>query len=127
MQKLGGVSLIVADYDEAIEYYTKVLGFELVQDEPQAEKRWVVVKPKGPDGSHIILAQAKNDSKRDAIGRQGAGRVWLFLHTDDFERDHQIYLNKGVRFLETPRNEDYGKVAVFEDIYRNKWDLLELK
>jgi catechol 2,3-dioxygenase-like lactoylglutathione lyase family enzyme len=125
-QRLAHVTLIVRDYDEAIIFYTKVLGFTLDSDLDMGDgKRWVVVAPPGPAGCSLLLAEAKTDEEEQAVGRQGAGRVWLFLHTDDFWRDHQVLQSRGLRFLETPRSEVYGHVAVFEDLYGNKWDLLE--
>ena len=129
-------ALVVDDYDRAIAYYTGVLGFELREDAPrealpeaplgQPPKRWVVVAPAGAETA-ILLAQASNDAQRARIGDQTGGRVGFFLHTDDFRRDHAAMLAKGVRFVEQPREEDYGIVAVFEDLYGNRWDLLELK
>ena len=127
-QKIGYVSLIIPDYEEAKDYYTDILGFELLEDTDFGEgKRWVVVKPKGPSGTGLVLAEAKTAEEKTLVGNQGAGRVWLFLHTDDFYRDHEAYSEKGVNFLESPREEPYGIVAVFQDRYGNKWDLLELK
>ena len=125
-------ALVVDDYDRAIAYYTGVLGFELREDAPreaplgQPPKRWVVVAPAGAETA-ILLAQASNDAQRARIGDQTGGRVGFFLHTDDFRRDPAAMLAKGVRFVEQPREEDYGIVAVFEDLYGNRWDLLELK
>lgn len=125
-------ALVVDDYDRAIAYYTDVLGFELREDSPreaapgQLSKRWVVVAPAGAETA-ILLAQASNDAQRARIGDQTGGRVGFFLHTDDFRRDHAAMLAKGVRFIEPPREEEYGIVAVFEDLYGNRWDLLELK
>mgnify|MGYP003878240693 CR=1 FL=1 len=128
MQKLAGISLVVKDYDEAIHFYTRVLNFELLEDSKMDEdKRWVMIKPKGEGGCNIVLAQAKNEQELAAVGQQGGGRVWLFLQTDDFDRDYEIYKNNGLIFLETPRDEPYGKVAVFQDIYGNKWDLIQHK
>ena len=132
-QFLSAVSIIVADYDEAIDYYTNKLGFELIDDIDQGDelhkhkKRWVTVQPKGASESQIVLAKPGNKEQENYIGRQGGGRVWLFLQTDDFYRDHKIMLANGVHFLEEPREEPYGTVVVFEDLYGNKWDLLELK
>jgi catechol 2,3-dioxygenase-like lactoylglutathione lyase family enzyme len=120
-------ALVVDDYDRAIAYYTDVLGFELREDSPrEGGKRWVVVAPAGAETA-ILLAQASNDAQRARIGDQTGGRVGVFLYTDDFRRDHAAMLAKGVRFVEQPREEDYGIVAVFEDCYGNRWDLLELK
>ena len=124
---LALLSLLVRDYDEAIAFYVGKLGFELVEDsELGAGKRWVVVSP-GPGGSRFLLAQASDAQQAALIGGQGGGRVWLFLHTDDFEGDHARMTAAGVRFLEEPRHEAYGSVAVFEDLYGNRWDLLQPK
>ena len=125
-QRLAHVTLLVRSYDEAIAFYTTVLGFTLASDLDMGDgKRWVVVAPPGPAGGSLLLAEAKTDEEKQAVGRQGAGRVWLFLHTDDFWRDHPVLQARGLHFLETPRSEVYGHVAVFEDLYGNKWDLLE--
>jgi catechol 2,3-dioxygenase-like lactoylglutathione lyase family enzyme len=113
----------VRDYDEAIDFFVDKLGFELAEDTPRGDKRWVVVGPDG--GSRLLLARAANDAQRAAVGNQSGGRVFLFLETDDFARDHAAMQAKGVRFLEAPRHEDYGSVAVFEDLYGNRWDLIE--
>jgi catechol 2,3-dioxygenase-like lactoylglutathione lyase family enzyme len=127
-QHLGAVSLLVRDYDEAIAWYTKVLGFVLVEDTALgAGKRWVVLAPPGSTETRLVLARAVKPEEIAAIGRQGAGRVWLFLQTDDFEHDHLAYTARGVKFHETPREESYGIVAVFEDLYGNRWDLLQPK
>ena len=127
-QRLAHVTLLVRRYDEAIAFYTKVLGFRLVADHDLGEgKRWVVVAPPGESGCGLLLAEAKTDEEKRSVGQQGAGRVWLFLHTDDFWRDYAAFQARGVRFLETPRSEPYGHVAVFEDLYGNRWDLLEPK
>lgn len=120
-------ALVVDDYDRAIAYYTEILGFELREDAPREQgKRWVVVAPAGAETA-ILLAQASNDAQRARIGDQTGGRVGFFLHTDDFRRDHAAMLVKGVHFVEPPREEDYGIVAVFEDLYGNRWDLLQLE
>ena len=126
-QHLALVTLLVRNYDEAIAFYTNVLGFTLSADTDMgAGKRWVVVVPPGAaGGSGLLLAEAKTEAEKQAVGQQGAGRVWLFLHTDDFWRDYPVLQARGLRFLETPRSEVYGHVAVFEDLYGNKWDLLE--
>ena len=123
---LAIVALVVRDYDEAIDYYTRVLGFTLVEDRdmPAEHKRWVVVAP-GQGGAHLLLARASNDAQRTRIGDQTGGRVFLFLHTDDFQRDFDAYRAAGVRFLGAPRVETYGTVAVFEDLYGNRWDLIQ--
>jgi catechol 2,3-dioxygenase-like lactoylglutathione lyase family enzyme len=124
-QSIGCITLLVRDYDEAIRFYTGVLGFGLAEDTPMGEgRRWVVVVPPGSQGCRLSLAQAKNAEERAAVGRQAAGRVLLFLHTDDFARDHAEMIERGVRFIEEPRVENYGTVAVFEDLYGNRWDLL---
>ena len=126
-QHLALVSLLVRNYDEAIAFYTSVLSFTLSADTDLGDgKRWVVVAPPGAaGGSGLLLAEAKTQAEKQAVGQQGAGRVWLFLHTDDFWRDYPVLQARGLRFLETPRSEVYGHVAVFEDLYGNKWDLLE--
>jgi len=125
-QHLSALSLLVRDYDEAIAYFTKVLGFTLVEDTTQPDgKRWVVVAPSGSTEARLVLARAVKPEEISAIGRQGGGRVWLFLHTDDFWRDHRAYTARGVKFCESPRIEPYGTVAVFEDLYGNRWDLLQ--
>lgn len=126
-QHLALVSLVVPDYDEAIAFYVGVLGFELIEDtyHPAQDKRWVVVAPPGATESRILLARASNDTQRSRIGNQTGGRVFLFLYTDNFERDYQAYKNKGVRFVREPSVEVYGTVAVFEDLYGNWWDLVQ--
>lgn len=126
-QQLALVSLLVRDYAEAIDFYCNQLGFRLVEDTPQGQKRWVVVAPQGETGSALLLARASDAEQQAMIGRQGAGRVWLFLQTDDFERDYQRMSAAGVRFQEMPRYEPYGTVAVFADLYGNLWDLIERK
>jgi len=130
MQKtIANITFVVRDYDEAIEFFTEKLDFDLVENtslEPdQPGKRWVVVKPKGPPGCSLLLAKAIGEAQLSAVGNQSGGRVFLFLHTDDFRRDFKAMKTKGIRFLEDPRKEVYGTVAVFEDLYRNKWDLIE--
>ena len=123
-QRLSLTTLLVADYDEAIAWFTGKLGFELVEDTDQGGgKRWVVVRPKGGDGG-LLLARAVGE-QADAIGRQGAGRVWLFLETDDFARDHAAMSAAGVTFVREPKREPYGTVAVFEDLCGNRWDLIQ--
>ena len=127
-QFLGCVSVLVRDYDEAIAYYTGILGFRLVQDDPLADgKRWVVVAPAGATEGGLLLARAKNEAERNAVGNQAGGRVFLFLHTDDFWRDYRAFTGRGVQFSEVPREEAYGTVAVFLDLYGNRWDLLQMK
>jgi catechol 2,3-dioxygenase-like lactoylglutathione lyase family enzyme len=122
---IGAFALVVDDYDRAIAYYTGMLGFELREDSPREDgKRWVLVAPPGAQTA-ILLAQAANDTQQACIGKQTGGRVGYFLHTDDFVRDHALFLARGVHFCEAPRHEPYGSVAVFEDLYGNRWDLLE--
>src|SRR5262245_45044710 len=123
--RIATVSLLVSNYDEAIAYYCGALGFELIADQPQGEgKRWVVVAPRG-NGAALLLAQAVGETQTARVGDQTGGRVGFFLETDDFARDHEAFLAAGVNFLEAPRHEPYGTVAVFEDLYGNKWDLIE--
>ena len=126
-QHLALVSLVVRDYDEAIAFYVGVLGFTLVEDayQPAQDKRWVVVAPPGAVESRLLLARASNDDQIAHVGNQTGGRVFLFLYTDNFERDFRAYTSKGVRFVREPKTEDYGTVAVFEDIYGNLWDLVQ--
>jgi catechol 2,3-dioxygenase-like lactoylglutathione lyase family enzyme len=124
---LALLSLLVEDYDQALAFYVGKLGFSLVEDSDlSGGKRWVVVSP-GPGGSRFLLAQAADERQAARVGDQGGGRVWLFLHTDDFAGDHARMTAAGVRFLEQPRHEAYGSVAVFEDLYGNRWDLLQPK
>jgi predicted enzyme related to lactoylglutathione lyase len=128
MPHIGLFALVVRDYDEAIAFYTQKVGFDLIEDTLMGGgKRWVIVAPKGAKETRVLLAQASNDDQSNAIGNQTGGRVGFFLNTDDFARDHARMLKAGVTFLEEPRYEPYGTVAVFEDLYGNKWDLLELK
>jgi catechol 2,3-dioxygenase-like lactoylglutathione lyase family enzyme len=127
-QKIGYVSLLVRDYDEAIKYFTEMLLFHLVEDTALADgRRWVLVAPPGSNETRILLAKAATPEQDARIGDQAGGRVLLFLHTDDFWRDYDDMKWRGVRFRETPRREDYGTVAVFEDLYGNCWDLLQLR
>jgi catechol 2,3-dioxygenase-like lactoylglutathione lyase family enzyme len=119
------MTLLVRDYDEAIAFYVGAVGFDLVEDEPLGQgKRWVVVAPDG-GGTGLLLAEASDDAQRAHVGDQTGGRVALFLHTDDFARDHARMQEHGVTFLESPRHEPYGTVAVWEDLYGNRWDLIE--
>lgn len=128
MQSLAHVALLVREYGEAIEFFTKALGFKLVEDTPQeGGKRWVVVAPESSIGTSLLLARAATAEQAAAVGHQTGGRVFLFLHTDDFQRDFERMKTHGVKFLEKPRNEPYGTVVVFEDLYGNKWDLIERK
>lgn len=123
---IGYVSVLVRDYDEALAYYTGVLGFQLLEDTRlDALKRWVLVAPPGATECALLLAQARKETEQSAVGFQAGGRVFLFLHTDDFWRDYQAMRSRGVTFIEEPRQEAYGTVAVFTDLYGNKWDLLQ--
>lgn len=124
MQRLAFLSILVPTYEAGISFFVDTLGFELLEDTDLGDKRWVKVAPKGAETA-FILAKAANERQIGAIGDQGGGRVWLFLETDDFARDHAAYLAKGVVFEEDPRHEPYGTVAVFNDPFGNRWDLLE--
>lgn len=125
-QHLAHIALLVANYDEAIRYYTEILQFDLIEDTTLSEtKRWVLVAPKGSDGCRLLLAQAVGDEQKSRIGNQTGGRVFLFLHTDDFWRDYNRLSAANVRFVRPPAAEPYGTVAVFEDLYGNLWDLIE--
>lgn len=127
-RQIGYVSLLVCDYDEAIAYYTDALGFALIEDTPLGGgKRWVLVAPAAGAGTALLLARADGAAQTARIGDQTGGRVFLFLHTDDFWRDYEAMRARGVRFTETPRQESYGTVAVFSDLYGNRWDLLQRK
>jgi len=127
-QYVGLTAVVVKDYDEAIDFYTKVLDFKLVEDlfVPEQDKRWVVVAPPGGNESHILLARAVGEEQLSRVGNQTGGRVFLFLYTDDFWRDYQTYIDRGVEFVREPKTEDYGTVAVFRDLYGNLWDLVQL-
>ncbi|MFC8276059.1 VOC family protein [Streptomyces sp. NPDC057271] len=129
MSLIALVTLVVRDYDEALAFYTGPLGFDLVDDTARDDgSRWIVVRPAGAAaGTGLLLARAKSPEEESAVGRQTGGRVGFFLHTDDFARDHARMTAAGVRFLEEPRHEPYGTVAVFEDLYGNRWDLLQPK
>jgi catechol 2,3-dioxygenase-like lactoylglutathione lyase family enzyme len=122
------IALVVRDYDEAIEFYTGKLGFQLIEDtfQPEENKRWVVVAPPGSRGTTILLARASKPEQEAFVGNQTGGRVFLFLNTDDFWRDYKRLQAEGIRFIREPKKQDYGTVAVFEDLYGNLWDLLEL-
>jgi catechol 2,3-dioxygenase-like lactoylglutathione lyase family enzyme len=125
-EALACVTLVVRSYDEAIRYFTESLGFELLEDSPRpGGKRWVQVAPVGSPSLSILLAQAATADQEQAIGRHAGGRVGLFLHTDDFQASYERLSRRGVVFLEAPRHEAYGTVAVFEDLYGNKWDLIQ--
>lgn len=126
-QSIGLVSLVVPDYDEALAFYVGTLGFELVEDTfvPEQQKRWVVVAPPGSTGAKLLIARASTAEQASRIGNQTGGRVFLFLHTDDFERDFDAYRAKGVVFVREPKDEPYGRVAVFRDPWGNLWDLIQ--
>jgi catechol 2,3-dioxygenase-like lactoylglutathione lyase family enzyme len=127
-QSLGLTTVVVRDYDEALAFYVGKLGFVLREDTRlDQQKRWVVVAPPGSTESGLLLARAANATQAVAIGNQSGGRVFLFLVTDDFARDHKRFIAQGVRFIREPRVEPYGTVAVFEDLYGNRWDLIEHK
>lgn len=127
-QSIVHIALVVEDYDEAIEFYTKKLHFELIEDTYQAEqdKRWVVVAPPGSNGATLLLAKASRPEQRPFVGNQAGGRVFLFLNSDDFWRDYREMSARGIEFIREPKQEPYGWVAVFADLYGNSWDLLQL-
>ena len=127
---IAHISLLVRDYDEAIAFFTQSLGFTVIEDTPSKDrvgndKRWVLVAPPGSIGTSLLLARSSNQQEASRIGNQTGGRVFLFLHTDDFWRDYRAMTARGVKFVREPKQEPYGTVAVFEDLYGNKWDLLE--
>lgn len=126
-QRIAHVALVVRDYDEATAFFTEKLGFTLVEDTyiPEQDKRWVLVAPPGGVGTQVLLARASDDAQRAAVGAQTGGRVFLFLYTDDFWRDYERMVERGVRFVRPPTEQTYGTVAVFEDLYGNRWDLLQ--
>lgn len=126
VQSLSLIALVVADYDDAIAFYTNVLGFDLLEDtyQPEQDKRWVVVRPSG-GGTAVLLARANDDTQAQFVGNQTGGRVFLFLQTDNFKHDFDDYTAKGVTFVRPPKMAPYGQVAVFEDLYGNQWDLIE--
>jgi len=126
-QSLALTALVVRDYDEALAFYVGKLGFELVEDTyvPEQDKRWVVVSPPGATESRLLLARAATPEQESRVGNQTGGRVFLFLYTDDFDRDYARYKAKGVVFVREPKQQRYGKVAVFRDLYGNLWDLLQ--
>lgn len=127
-QKIGYISLLVHDYDEAIKFFTEKLSFWLVEDTDLGNgKRWVLVAPSGSSESCLLLAKASSSNQKDFVGNQTGERVFLFLHTDNFWRDYEKMISLGIIFKEKPRTETYGTVAVFEDLYGNKWDLLQLR
>ena len=127
-QSIVHVALVIRDYDEAIEFYTKKLRFTLVEDthQPEQDKRWVVVAPPGSVGTTLLLARASKPEQEPFVGNQSGGRVFLFLNTDDLWRDYHEMVARGIKFVREPKREAYGIVAVFEDLYGNLWDLLEL-
>lgn len=128
MQTLGHVALVVRDYDEALAYFTGTLNFKVIEDTRLSEdKRWVLIAPPGSKGTSLLLARAATPEQLTRIGNQTGGRVFLFLHTDDFWHDYREMTARGVKFTRPPSEETYGTVAVFEDLYGNQWDLLELK
>jgi len=126
-QSLGLISLVVREYDEALEYFVGKLGFALVEDThvPEQSKRWVVVSPPGAGESRLLLARASTPEQESRVGAQTGGRVFLFLYTDDFRRDYERFKARGVEFVRPPTQETYGTVAVFKDLYGNLWDLLQ--
>ena len=126
-QSIAHIALVVKDYDEAIKFYTKKLRFELIEDsyQPEQDKRWVVVAPPGSRGTTLLLARASTKEQEVFIGNQAGGRVFLFLSTDDFWRDYNDMMSRGITFVREPKVEDYGTVAVFQDLYGNLWDLIE--
>ena len=127
-QSIATVSLLVADYDDAISFYCDTLGFDLVADtDLGGGKRWVVVAPPGRSGAQLLLARAEGEAQRAAIGNPGGGRVMFFLQTNNFPKDHAALLERGVPYIEAPRHDAYGTVAVFTDLYGNKWDLIQPK
>ena len=128
-QSIVHIALVVRDYDEAIDFYINKLNFDLIEDTYQAEqdKRWVVVSPPGSSGTTLLLARASKPEQEPFIGNQAGGRVFLFLNTDDFWRDFEAMKAKGIKFIREPKQAEYGMVAVFEDLYGNLWDLLQLK
>ncbi len=128
-QWIAHVALVVRDYDEAIEFFTKKLSFDVVDDtyQPEQDKRWVLVAPPGSTGTTVLLAKASTPEQESAVGNQTGGRVFLFLSTDDFWRDYNRMVSAGIRFPREPKAAPYGTVAVFEDLYGNLWDLVEWK
>lgn len=129
LQSIVHIALVVRDYDEAIDFYTNRLRFTLIEDsyQPEQDKRWVVVAPPGSHGTTVLLARASKPEQEAFIGNQTGGRVFLFLGTDDFWRDYQEMQEKGILFVREPKEADYGTVAVFEDLYGNRWDLIQFR
>jgi catechol 2,3-dioxygenase-like lactoylglutathione lyase family enzyme len=128
-QSIVHIALVVRDYDEAIEFYTQKLKFELIEDtyQPEQDKRWVVVAPSGSKGTTLLFAKASKPEQEPFVGNQAGGRVFLFLNTDDFWRDYNEMVEKGIEFVREPKDAEYGTVAVFKDLYGNLWDLLQLR
>ena len=126
-QSVVHVAVVVKEYDEAIDFYTRVLGFELIEDTyiPDQDKRWVIVAPPNSAGATILLARASNEEQSRFVGNQTGGRVFLFLSTDDFWRDYKLYRERGVEFVREPAEQEYGTVSVFRDLYGNLWDLVQ--
>jgi len=125
-QRLAHIAIVVNDYDKAIKFYTEKLHFDLIEDTQLSEtKRWVLVRPKGSNECCLLLAKAANDEQRSRVGNQTGGRVFLFLHTDNFERDYQNLLDHQIEIVRQPQREEYGTVAVFKDLYGNLWDMIE--
>lgn len=126
-QSLSLIAVVVHDYDEAIDFYVEKLGFVLVEDtyQPEQDKRWVVVRPRGESQTSILLARASNEHQKNYVGDQAGGRVFLFLQTDDFWRDYEAYKGRGIEFVRAPLKAAYGTVAVFKDLYGNLWDLVQ--
>jgi catechol 2,3-dioxygenase-like lactoylglutathione lyase family enzyme len=127
-QSISHIALVVRDYDEALDFYINKLHFELIEDtyQPEQDKRWVVISPPGSSGTNLLLARASKPEQEPFIGNQTGGRVFLFLNTDDFWRDYNQMISKGIQFIREPKQADYGTVAVFEDLYGNLWDLIQL-
>ncbi|MDQ9093409.1 VOC family protein [Pseudoalteromonas haloplanktis] len=126
-QHIGSIALVVESYNDAIAFYTQKLGFDLIEDTDLGNgKRWVLIAPPNSNGTNLLLAQASAPQQLEAVGNQTGGRVFLFLHTNDFWRDYKVMQKNGIRFNEQPRKEAYGTMVVFEDLYGNKWDLLQL-
>lgn len=127
-QSISHIALVVRDYDEALDFYINKLHFELIEDtyQPEQDKRWVVISPPGSSGTNILLARASKPEQEPFIGNQTGGRVFLFLNTDDFWRDYNQMVSKGIQFIREPNQAEYGTVAVFEDLYGNLWDLIQL-
>lgn len=127
IQSIVHIALVVRDYDEAIDFYTKKLNFTLIEDtyQPEQDKRWVVISPPGSNGTTILLARASKPEQIDFIGNQSGGRIFLFLGTDNFERDYNEMTSKGIEFVRPPKKQDYGIVSVFKDLYGNLWDLVQ--